>query len=429
MEACEPLGMGVVYDRPIAIGETGWGPIVSEMKARGVQYVTMVSSTTETIGLLTAMADQNFSPEVVDLGQQYYDQELAVTPGAEGTLVLTNSVPFEEAEDSPAMQTFLRWLGRITDDPPTTLGVQAFSAGMLFVEALSTLGDNISRERLLATLGTIHEWDGGGLHFPRPGLKQRRRCFLSAGHFRHLRAGVPRRRVRVRPVVGRRTPGRNYGARRHRRHTMSGPGTARRPRGHPADTPSDVTAASIVAAARREFTARGYAGASNRAIADAAGLTHTAIYNHFGSKAELFTAVFSDVHEILCAELQRAGDTAVTNGTRPLPDTLLDTIDALHARDSTYVDFLASMYVEVRRQPELQAVFQQGPRFGVVDVIRNLVGAHDPGTGDGTDAATWFWIVFAIGLAQVSTLTDRDTFATTVHAFRDRFTDLAGGGA
>jgi AcrR family transcriptional regulator len=195
-----------------------------------------------------------------------------------------------------------------------------------------------------------------------------------------------------------------------------------RRRGRPPNTPSDQTAAAIVDAARREFAAHGYAGTSNRSIAAAAGLTHTAIYNHFDSKAGLFTAVFTQAQDLLVAELERA---EAAHQTGPvLPGALIEAIDALQRLDPTYVDFMASMYVEVRRHPELQVVFQQGPRFGAFDLIRRLAGvsADEP-----DDAATWFWIVVAIGLAQFTTLSDDTTYDATLAAFRDRFADLASG--
>lgn len=59
------------------------------------------------------------------------------------------------------------------------------------------------------------------------------------------------------------------------------------------------------------------------------------------------------------------------------------------------------------------------------DVIRRLA---DTPTETDDDAAAWFWIIFAIGLAQFSTLSDEDTFAATIDAFRTRFGDLATGG-
>lgn len=213
-------------------------------------------------------------------------------------------------------------------------------------------------------------------------------------------------------------------ASRHRTSPRSGTEPARR-RGRPPNTPSDQTAAAIVRAARHEFAVHGYSGASNRSIAEAAGLTHTAIYNHFSSKAGLFTAVFAEAQELLIAELERAEATGPTGPV--LPGALLDAVEALRAKDPTYVDFLASMYVEVRRHTELEVVFTQGPRFGVFDVIRRLAGAADDGSSD--DAATWFWIVFAIGLAQLSTLSDEETFSATVEAFRSDLGGLATGGS
>lgn len=214
-------------------------------------------------------------------------------------------------------------------------------------------------------------------------------------------------------------------AERSPRHRATAPtAVPKRRRGRPPNTPSDQTAAAIVSAARHQFAAHGYAGTSNRSIAESAGLTHTAIYNHFSSKAGLFTAVFAEAQDLLIAELERAEEAPRTGPL--LPGALLDAIGVLRAKDHTYVDFLASMYVEVRRHPELEVVFTQGPRFGVFEVIRRLAGTPADAADD---AATWFWIVFAIGLAQFSTLSDEGTFDTMIDAFRDRFGDLANGGS
>ena len=47
----------------------------------------------------------------------------------------------------------------------------------------------------------------------------------------------------------------------------------------------------VLAAARRVFLARGYAGASLEAIADAAGFSSGVVYSQFGSKADMFFAL------------------------------------------------------------------------------------------------------------------------------------------
>jgi hypothetical protein len=116
----------------------------SEMKAKGVEWVTMVSATSETAKLLRDMKTQGFEPEVVDLGQQYYDPELLAEPGAEGAIVQLNTVPFEEVDDSPALQA--------TPDPTTSRHQggahlarrQAFSAGLLFSTAAKSLGNDLT---------------------------------------------------------------------------------------------------------------------------------------------------------------------------------------------------------------------------------------------------------------------------------------------
>ena len=195
---------------------------------------------------------------------------------------------------------------------------------------------------------------------------------------------------------------------------------APRRRGRPANASTDDTVAAVLTAARRLFATKGYAGTSNREIAAAAGLAHTAIYNHFGSKAQLFTAVFVDVQDPLVVELDRS--VAAAPDRPALPGALFDATEALRAADPSYVEFLASMYIEVRRDPELQRIFRGGASvFSIVERLDQLSGSTD-GNTDG-DEQLWFWIAFALGLAQLSALADAETFAATLGAFRTRFSD------
>ena len=162
-------------------------------------------------------------------------------------------------------------------------------------------------------------------------------------------------------------------------------------------------------------------------MANAAGLAHTAIYNHFGSKAQLFTAVFLDVQDRLIFELQRSAGR--TPDEPAFPGALLDAIEELRAADPTYVEFLASMYVEVRRHPELRNVFQGEESFPIVDLLGSLAASPGSGSGQGAGSGedpTWFWITFALGLAQLSALADTATFATTVEMFRKQLVRVPG---
>ena len=200
--------------------------------------------------------------------------------------------------------------------------------------------------------------------------------------------------------------------------------TAQRRRGRPANTSTNDTVAAVLVAARVQFAAHGYSATSNRTVASSAGLAHTAIYNHFGSKALLFTAVFVDVQDRLIEELDNS--VRETPSTPVFPRALLDGIEALRDTDPTYVEFLASMYTEVRRHPELREVFQSGDSFPILDKLRELAAtdsAFDP-EGREPEDNMWFWITFALGLAQLSTLADSQTFSLTVEALRRQFATL-----
>ncbi len=169
-----------MYSNPTDVLVQDWGPIVSALKDKGVQWITDITTQSEMQHLLQAMNDAGWKPAVVDLGQQYYDESFPGKPGTDGVLVLTNTAPFEDADQNPALQVYLKWLHEASPrTPPTTLGVQAFSAGLLFAQAAATLGSHLTRDGLITALQGIKHWDGGGLQAPAdPGDRKGLSCFL-----------------------------------------------------------------------------------------------------------------------------------------------------------------------------------------------------------------------------------------------------------
>src|SRR5438445_1449263 len=82
--------------------------------------------------------------------------------------------------------------------------------------------------------------------------------------------------------------------------------TARR-RGRPADS-DGLTGQRTLAAARACFAESGYVAASTHMVASRVGLTTGALYHHFGSKRELYLAVFEEVEELLYNRFRAAAE-------------------------------------------------------------------------------------------------------------------------
>ena len=74
---------------------------------------------------------------------------------------------------------------------------------------------------------------------------------------------------------------------------------------------SEATRAALVAAARRLFAERGYAGVATEEIGKRAGVTSGALYHHFNGKEDLLRAVLHD----LARELAEASATAALRET------------------------------------------------------------------------------------------------------------------
>lgn len=141
---------------------------------------------------------------------------------------------------------------------------------------------------------------------------------------------------------------------------MSAMPAARGP-GRPTDRSSVRTRKELLEVARETFSERGYAGASTAEIVKRAGMSSSALYHHFGSKAGLYAAVLRDSADTIIAGL----DAAVADCT-----TFLDRLDAVlealgelgHNRAHGPVA-LAAPY-EVQRHPELMEAQMQLRRLG-----------------------------------------------------------------
>jgi ABC-type branched-subunit amino acid transport system substrate-binding protein len=182
VEAYEQVGFDFTYVEAAAIGETNWAPLVIAMKNQNVGYMTLTSSFEEIIPLQQEMGLQDFAPQVTELETNFYNAKYPQQAGsvADGTFVRLTAFPFEEADRNPATAEYLRALeAAVPGSQPELLGVQAFSAALLWATAVKALGSDVTREGLIEELSNVHEWDGGGLQGPSdPGNNEPAPCFI-----------------------------------------------------------------------------------------------------------------------------------------------------------------------------------------------------------------------------------------------------------
>lgn len=122
------------------------------------------------------------------------------------------------------------------------------------------------------------------------------------------------------------------------------------------ESSSDDTRQRILLAAAQVFSENGYARATTRALAAAAGVNEVTLFRHFGSKENLFAAVieqFGSPAVRTALEAKLTGDSA--QDLHVVGIQLLDLL--LERRDA-----LRLMLCEATHFPEVQQVMVQNPR-------------------------------------------------------------------
>ncbi|HET8929456.1 MAG TPA: ABC transporter substrate-binding protein, partial [Acidimicrobiales bacterium] len=161
IQAREELGYDFIYTNSYPLIQNDWKTQVQTLKNKGVEYVTMVDTVNAAIGMLEAMRDADYHPKVIDLGQQYYDSTLASSGVADGVFVQTNTQPFENP--SSAISEYVDILHDFDSKVAvTSLGVQSFSAALMFATVAKKLGSELTRDKLMDGIRGLKDWSGGG---------------------------------------------------------------------------------------------------------------------------------------------------------------------------------------------------------------------------------------------------------------------------
>jgi hypothetical protein len=184
-EIANGLGWKNVYDDVYpSLGPTSWTPYAQALKDKGVKGLIWVGEPEFLGKLLEAMSNIGYSPEFIKTDANHYDQKLITAGGPaikDNIYIRSAFYPFEAAKSGTATQQYLDAFAQYKPDGKnkTYLGLQAFSAWLLFAQAAKECGNDVTRKCVYDNAKKVTEWTGGGLHAKtNPNSGKAGECFL-----------------------------------------------------------------------------------------------------------------------------------------------------------------------------------------------------------------------------------------------------------
>jgi Periplasmic binding protein len=185
IEVAEASGFEVAYSYDYqSQGETGWANFVREMKDKDIKILEFIGQPQNLIELTDEMAIADWHPEAILLSTNFYDELYREGATTDSNLYIQSGYyPLELADENKATQDYLDLMEQYNPDGKVAqLGMQGLSSWLLFAQAASACGSELTAECLLAEAAAPEEWSAGGLHAPQsPGSGQPSPCFLILG--------------------------------------------------------------------------------------------------------------------------------------------------------------------------------------------------------------------------------------------------------
>lgn len=168
-EGVRSLGWDVTYRAQYnAVGEASWTPFAQALRTRGVKGLVYTGEPENMAKLLQAVADIDYALDWVVVGANHLDQRFVDLGGAalKDVYMASAVVPFFQADDNPATQLYLDLFEEYLPDGKSQalLGVNSFSAWLLFATAVKECGSEVTRSCVFEAAQGVTEWSGGGLH-------------------------------------------------------------------------------------------------------------------------------------------------------------------------------------------------------------------------------------------------------------------------
>jgi ABC-type branched-subunit amino acid transport system substrate-binding protein len=166
IEAREAVGWRFTYRQPTAPIESNYEPYALEMRSRGIKAFAIVHEVNSIVRLQSSLHEVKYDVDVADVNTQGYTPDYldAVGPAGDGSYVPLAHALFEEADQVPALAEYFEWLEKVAPGAePSSNGLTAWVRAKLFVEAAEAVGEDLTREKLVAELEGITDWDADGL--------------------------------------------------------------------------------------------------------------------------------------------------------------------------------------------------------------------------------------------------------------------------
>ena len=168
-EAVRSLGWTNVYDDQYpAAGAADWTPYAQGIKDKGVKGLLWTGEPENLAKLMLALNDIGYQLDFVRADTNHYDPKLTDTGGAavKNVYIRTLFTPFEDAKSNPATQQYLDLFAKYLPNgkAKAQLGLQAWSAWLLFATAADECGNTLTRKCVYDHAKKISSWTGGGVH-------------------------------------------------------------------------------------------------------------------------------------------------------------------------------------------------------------------------------------------------------------------------
>lgn len=170
-EAVKSLEWTQTYtDEYPSTGPPSWVPYAQKIKDTGTKSLLWTGEPENLANLLKALNDIQYELDFIRTDANHYDDKLIDQGGTAVKDVYVRGVfsPFELAKKDSPTQEYLDAFAKYLPNGKAKayLGMQAWSAWLLFATAANECGNDLTRKCVYDNARSITEWSGGGLHAP-----------------------------------------------------------------------------------------------------------------------------------------------------------------------------------------------------------------------------------------------------------------------